>query len=319
MNTRLDNLTILENILGDHDGHDRNNNYVFTCTNCQHPKPHLVIDVVTEKYHCWICDIGGQGLKRMLFKLGFASEAKRFFSSNITYGSPTNLNDLITMLSHSPQKKPLFDKLFIPKEYENLYKHKKGFGFGAGVNYLYGRGITQDDLIKYNMHYSPTSRRILIPSYDPLYKINYFITRSIDDEVNQTYDNPPIPKTNFIFNEHLIDWNKPLFLVEGVFDAIMLRRNAVPILGSSLKRDHKLFRKILNNNSKIVLCLDPDAYNKQITIANILVKNGIDVKMIDLRKFDNDIGSIKDVEIVNELINNNSVDFDFLERVASNF
>ena len=39
------------------------------------------------------------------------------------------------------------------------------------------------------------------------------------------------PKTNFIFNEHFVDWNKPLFLVEGVFDAIMLRRNAVPILG----------------------------------------------------------------------------------------
>ena len=55
------------------------------------------------------------------------------------------------------------------------------------------------------------------------------------------YLNPPVSK-NVVFNELYVDWDEAVVIVEGVFDAITVGQNGIPILGSSLREESKLFK-----------------------------------------------------------------------------
>lgn len=48
------------------------------------------------------------------------------------------------------------------------------------------------------------------------------------------YKNPPAPKDTVIFDLY-INWNMPVILCEGVFDAIAIKRNAIPLLGKTVQ------------------------------------------------------------------------------------
>jgi hypothetical protein len=56
----------------------------------------------------------------------------------------------------------------------------------------------------------------------------------------------------------LIDWEKPIFLCEGVFDSFFLT-NSIPLLGKHLP---ELLFGMLYDNAKndIIICLDGDAF-----------------------------------------------------------
>jgi hypothetical protein len=54
--------------------------------------------------------------------------------------------------------------------------------------------------------------------------------------------NPEVEKDKIIFNEHLIDWDRDIFLVEGAFDSIFLN-NSIPMLGKSISQH--LFQTLL--------------------------------------------------------------------------
>ena len=129
--------------------------------------------------------------------------------------------------------------------------------------------------------------RVIIPSFDENGDINYFISRTYEKHFIK-YKNPPLNKSKIIFNELFLDFTEPITVVEGVFDAIIAGDNSVPLLGSTLTADSKLFRKIVENQTPVYLCLDLDAKQKQFTIAEKLIKFGIDVKIVN-------IGTAKDV------------------------
>ena len=58
--------------------------------------------------------------------------------------------------------------------------------------------------------------------------------------------------------ENQINWNEPITLVEGVFDAMAVKRNSIPILGKFIPT--KLNEAIFKNRVKnINILLDEDA------------------------------------------------------------
>ena len=129
------------------------------------------------------------------------------------------------------------------------------------INYLKGRNIN-DDLIKkhkigfcYDGHYS---NMVIIPSYDIDNKLNYFISRSYLSKTKIKYKNPEVQKETIIWNEHLIDWSKRVYLVEGVFDSIFLP-NSIPMLGKYLS--DLLFNKIYDKSESVTIILDGDAWD----------------------------------------------------------
>ena len=109
--------------------------------------------------------------------------------------------------------------------------------------------------------------RIIIPSYNKDNELNYFIGRSYESKPFLKYLNPDAQKEIIIFNEHLIDWDKPIYLVEGAFDSIFLD-NAIPMLGKVLS-EH-LFTVLYEKAKKIIIVLDPDASSNEEKIYHML-------------------------------------------------
>ena len=127
--------------------------------------------------------------------------------------------------------------------------------------YLDQRGITTEDIIKYNIGYCETGKyknSVIIPSYDSKGRINYFISRSFEKDPARKYNAPSCNKNELIGLEYFINWKVPVILCEGIFDAIALKRNAIPLFGKSIPK--ALMMKLVQSDVKTVyLALDKDA------------------------------------------------------------
>jgi DNA primase len=85
--------------------------------------------------------------------------------------------------------------------------------------------------------------------------------------------------------ENQINWKMPLVLCEGVFDAIAIRRNAVPILGKFIPK--KLLKQMVKNNVKeVYVVLDNDARTEAMEMERQLTAHGMHVKLVNLDKKD---------------------------------
>jgi hypothetical protein len=98
--------------------------------------------------------------------------------------------------------------------------------------------------------------------------------------------------------ENQINWNEPITLVEGAFDAFSVKRNVIPLLGKFLlsKLKNKIFEKGVK---EITIMLDSDAIEDSTKHSEWFIKNGIKVKnIIPTGKDAGELG----YERVNELI-----------------
>jgi hypothetical protein len=198
-------------------------------------------------------------------------------------------------------KERMPSKLSLPKGYESLFKNLEKTFYKPAVEYLLRRGLAKEDILKYDIHYSVSDQRILFPSYDREHGLNYYVARTIQPHESYKYKNAAASKRDVIFNEHLVEWDKPLYIVEGIFDAILSRKNAVPILGSNVGSGSLLFKRLLQNNTQVIIALDADAKKKMFKMINELVKYNIPVTYVDWKSEERDIaemGSDKFEEIV---------------------
>ena len=98
------------------------------------------------------------------------------------------------------------------------------------------------------------------------------------------YRNSPTSK-DIIGFDLFINWDEPIILCEGVFDAMAFKRNAIPLFGKTVM--NKLQKKIIESNvKKIYLALDNDALEDAIKISDNFINNGIDVRMIKFKEKD---------------------------------
>lgn len=129
------------------------------------------------------------------------------------------------------------------------------------VSYLEKRKV---DLNKYKFFFSLEPRfvnRIIIPFYRSNQLI-YWQARTIDDEDKKRYDNAPVGRDVVMFNfDKLNHWsNAPLFVTEGVFDAMMI--DGIAILGSKLN-DAKT--QLLSASSRrLVFVIDKDSNGRHL-------------------------------------------------------
>jgi DNA primase len=257
----------------------RGNELAFYCPFCNHHKQKLQVNTETQKWHCWTCNSGGKKLTSLLKKLDV--DRKTISIIREIYGDS----------NYNPQLEDADTKVFIslPKEFKSLNEVPNGFNpeYKHAIHYLNERGITEKDIIKYNIGYCTEglyARRVIIPSYDMNGQLNYFVSRSYYPDEKMKYKNPPISK-NVICLESQINWNEPIILCEGVFDAITIKRNAVPLLGKFPSR--LLVEKIfMSGVTDIIISLDNDAINEALKAAEYFRKQGIHVKMMYLKDKD---------------------------------
>ena len=271
-------------------------NHYFECPGCHHRNNKMTINLEKGVFNCWHCGLKGRSFIWLL-KLAGASnpnQYKKIFQET----QQINLEDIDKIFGKEEVRK---SKLALPKGYESLFRNIDKAFYKPALEYLLNRGLKKEDVLKYDIHYSVSEQRILFPSYDRDHNLNYYVARTIQRFENYKYKNATTSKKEVIFNEHLVEWEKPLYIVEGIFDAILSRKNAVPILGSNVGRGSLLFKRLLQNNTEVIIALDADAKKKIIKMINELVRYNIPVTYVDWKSEERDIaemGSAKFEEIV---------------------
>ena len=260
------------------------NDVAVPCPNCKtDDKKKLSINITTWKYHCWVCGIKGSNL-RSVFKQYHTPEVLSAFKAQFGIGDETSDAEVPVEVVTLPD-----GILPVP-----LAKTSKNPNHRACYAYLARRGITERDMWYWKMCISKENRfdrRVIIPSFDATGDLNYYVSRTIDDETRPRYVNSKANKTEVIFNDLMVDWSKPVTLVEGVFDAVKVGQNAIPILGSYLPQSAALFTKIVANELQVTLALDPDVIDKTHKIAQDFFSFGIDVRIADITGY-KDVGEM---------------------------
>jgi DNA primase len=279
-------VTIISDIFGEYT--KSNKEYLFYCPFCKHHKKKLSINLEKDKWKCWICNSSGKTVSYLVKKFGDSKNRQLWAKFDNLIDISDFEETLEFIFIHGEEKEKTIIEL--PKEYISLNNKPLSLSGTIAKHYLNHRDITDKHILKYSIGYCPSGEyagRIVIPSFDLEGRLNYFISRTYEKHFNK-YKNPALNKSKIIFNELFLDFTEPITVVEGVFDAIIAGDNSVPLLGSSMSLDSLLFKRIVENQTPVFLCLDLDAKEKQFTIAEKLIKYGIEVKIVD-------IGNAKDV------------------------
>ena len=271
-------------------GHDHGSEILFKCPKCGHHKSKLSVNIVKNVFKCGICDYRGRSIRRVIRSFGSYTQLQKW---DAIFGREDleRFDDLFA--ERSVER---YDQIMdLPPEFISLCHDtipKTGL---YARNYLKSRGITEQQILKWKIGYcfgGEYRNRIVIPSFNDDGNVSYFVARSYNGDTYK-YKNPRASK-NIVFNELYIDWSEDLILVEGVFDAINAG-NSVPILGSTLRTDSSLIKKIVYNDTPVYVALDPDAAEKERKVIKTLLKYDVELYKIDVNGYE-DVGSMpKDV------------------------
>ena len=264
---------------------------LFYCPFCKHHKKKLSINLDKSVFKCWVCDTKG-GLSYLVRRFGGLEDRHDWEILN------QEVDMSLTQSIFEENKKE--NKHIVPLPAGYVCLAKKGLLYGAKepLAYLMMRGISSQDILYYKIGYCGSGeykRRIIIPSFDEDGDCNFFIARSYGKDWLK-YKNPRSSK-DVIFNDILIDWEEPITLVEGAFDSLKIE-NSIPLLGSTLRENTKLFKKLVLKQKRIYIGLDKDALIKSLNIVLSMMQHGLEVFKLDTSQIE-DIGAISRFEAKN--------------------
>ena len=272
-------VTLVNSVLGTSKPTARNN-YAYHCPFCNHHKPKLEVNLTENRegknpWHCWACDVRGTTIYSLFKQL--KTSADKF----------VELKSLVKT-SKSIKETKIVNSISLPNEYISLNNvNTSDIIARHAIAYLKKRHISKYDILKYNIGYCKDglyANMIIIPTYDADGRLNYFTARSFEKEPYIKYRNPSASR-NIIPNEHLINWNVPVVLCEGLFDAIAIKRNAIPLLGKNIQSS--LMKKIVTSVvDKIYIALDRDAIKQALKFCEKLMAEGKEVYLVDLQDKD---------------------------------
>jgi len=275
----------------------KNNEYMWWSPFISHHKPKLQVNIQTGKWHCWVSNQGGHNLFQLFKRVGAARQDYQSLSKLLGE----------TIYTNTTKDNSGTQDITLPNEYKSLSEPHTSIIRDHALLFLKKRGITSEDIKRYNIGYCTEGEyqnRIIVPSYDEHGKLNYFVGRDFYASTLK-YKNPPISKDIIGFDLY-VNWSLPIILVEGVFDAMSVKNNSVPLFGKTILP--KLYQKIVEKKVKdIFIVLDSDAFDDAIQMTEKFVNEGINVNFVKLNGKDpNDLGY---KSMITEL--NNSLPMDF--------
>lgn len=176
------------------------------------------------------CDSAGnlEGLLRELKGLNTFQAARI-----INKYKNTNTRPLEDRLSSIREKAPEFVEFPdapVMRMRDNLW-HREG---QRGLDYLKGRGFTEDTLAHFDIGYSQKKDMVIVPMHDPNGMMVGFVARSIEDKIFKNSLN--LPKSKTAWNYHRAKKHgETVIIVESSFDAMRIHQagypNVVALLG----------------------------------------------------------------------------------------
>ena len=279
-------LRILNEVLGD--CYLSNEEYLFHCPKCAHHKKKMSVNISKNVFKCWVCDYSGRSLRRLVKRYGS-------FHNRQAWDEFEERVDISSFGSDLFEEESSFvaePTLSLPDDYISLANKNLPRTSLSALRYLYDRGITKKDIVRWKIGYCSSgeySGRVIIPSFGISGRCNYFIARTYSDDWRK-YKNPPASK-DIIFNHLYLDFDEDMVLVEGVFDAVVSGPNSVPLMGSTMREESRLFQEIVKNDTAVYVALDSDAAKKENRIIRLLLKYGIEVYKIDTSGYE-DVGAM---------------------------
>ena len=289
-------LVLIESVLGKGTITGKGN-YSFKCPFCNHHKNKLEINLNTNSkkenlWNCWVCKTKGKSINLLFKKLKISND---------------KFDNLDLLIIPSRENIETQEIVKLPEEFIPLYNTQDTDRLTQiesrhALKFLKSRNITEDDIIKYNIGFCKTGKyegRIIIPSYDSKGIINYFVARDYKEDSIRKYKNPPVSK-NIIGFELYINWDAPIIIVEGMFDALTIKRNVIPLLGTIMQE--KLMEKLVKSSvDRIYIALDLDARKDALKHAEKLISYGKEVYLVELDGKDpNEIGFKHFLDIIEQ-------------------
>ena len=299
-------LRIVRDILGGY--RQSSNEFLFACPFCGHHKKKMSVNFGINAWKCWVCDTRGKNIYRLVRKFGTYQQKQKWLELD----GRLDLSefDLMFIEMNDEEVEQVTE---LPPHFVSLCNKRLPISAKRPLEYLYQRGLTKEDILMWKIGYCTEGRyggRIIVPSFNNSGNLNYFIARSFVGH-RMKYLNPSISK-NVIFNELFIDWDEPVILVEGLFDAIVGGQNAIPILGSTLREESKLFQAIVLNDSPVYLALDADAKKKEDYIIKLFFRYDVDIKIINTLNVE-DVGTMSKKEFTIRMSQAHEPDIDEID------
>lgn len=256
-------IDIIEDILGECRNHNEYKGQItFDCPVCSYDikgldegdgKGNLEINYKRGIFKCWSCaethDTYGS-IYKLMKKYGTSKHIKRY-----ELLKPDDVENRIPYIKKVSLPKEYISFLDVSETFKTTHHYKQAF------NYIKSRNINDDHIKKHKIGFCYSgnySNMIIIPSYNLDMELNFFISRSYLANSKIKYKNPDVQKETIIWNEHMIDWDEKIYLVEGVFDSIFCP-NSIPLLGKHMS-DY-IFNKIYDNAKSVTIVLDGDAWD----------------------------------------------------------
>ena len=281
----MDKFKLLKEILGK--GYASGDEHLFFCPYCKHHKKKLSVNIDKNFFKCWICDTSGRSIRRLVRRFGSFQQLQDWD----TFNGKTDISTFDDVFDFKYTPDPL-QRISLPDEFATLTGLSHSASAKHARKYLENRGIEREDIVRWKIGYCVRGTyegRIIIPSFDEEGYVNYFVARAYDNNWRK-YMNPSLSK-DIVFNDLYIDWDSDIILVEGAFDAIKAGSNSIPLLGSTLRENSKLFQEIIKNDAAVFIALDPDAEKKSLRMIKNLLTYGVETYRIDVAGFE-DVGEM---------------------------
>ena len=160
-------------------------NQSYHCPFCNHHKPKLEVNFSENKkgynpWHCWVCDKKGTRISTLFKQIKAPSE---------------KFTELFKLVANENERK-VVEKVIdvkLPNDFKQVTDKATGITGKQAWSYLKNRGLTMDDVYKYNLgycEYGNYANMIIIPSYDENGGLNFFTGRSFEKDPYRKYRNP---------------------------------------------------------------------------------------------------------------------------------
>lgn len=276
MTDTIELLALLREVLGPYKEYPHRHEVVFRCPLCNHPKKKLQVNLESGSFHCWVCEVSNGTAGRSFFslfrKVGASSDQVTRLANILGESLPS----LSVAAEHTDVRE-------LPKEFISLAYITNSAHYRHARFYLQHRNVTDDDIVKYNIGYIEDGRyrgKVIIPSYGEDGKLNFFVGRAYHADDPMKHLTPSWTKDVVGF-EAFINWSMPIVLVEGVFDAMAVKVNAIPLFGKTVNAT--LRQRITEHKVEtIYVALDRDAVQNSVKYVQAFLGEGRKVFLVEL-------------------------------------
>lgn len=241
------------------------------CSSAPQGKVRLWVNPGQDRFHCWHCGFKGGSLAALM--VPNSPELREYLGSRP-----------VGRARPSEPERPRCTSLpegFTPFALDGSRRE------APYLSYLFGRGVTRRTVALYRMGYVDAGQlagRVVVPSFDSFGMVNFWSARSIYPNETLRY-RLPLATKDVVSNEHMVDWTRPVYLVEGIFDEITIGPQAIALYGKFMPPTLAL-RLVERRPPMVHVCLDSDARDEAYELMGRLVGYDLPCTLVDLEDKD---------------------------------